>query len=67
MEKEVKQKVDLIAQCVFSKIQKTHEDHYGLYSGMFIEKANEILTGSVILIRPKKNINKISVSSSSAN
>ncbi|MDR0230817.1 MAG: lanthionine synthetase C family protein [Dysgonamonadaceae bacterium] len=35
MESIIKQKVDLIAECIFAKIQKTQEESFGLYSGEF--------------------------------
>ena len=35
MESIIKQKIDLIAECIFTKIQKTQEKSFGLYSGGF--------------------------------
>ena len=35
MESIIKQKVDSIAECIFSKIQKNEEDSFGVYSGEF--------------------------------
>ncbi|MDR1091722.1 MAG: lanthionine synthetase C family protein [Prevotella sp.] len=34
-ESVIKQKVDLIAECIFDKVQKTEWDSFGLYSGEF--------------------------------
>ena len=35
MESIIKQKIDLIAECIFEKIKNTESDSYGLYSGEF--------------------------------
>lgn len=35
MESIIKQKIDLIAECIFSKIQESEKESFGLYSGEF--------------------------------
>ena len=35
METLIKQKIDLIAECIFAKIQKTEKESFGLYSSKF--------------------------------
>ncbi|MCL2651257.1 MAG: lanthionine synthetase C family protein [Candidatus Azobacteroides sp.] len=35
MESIIKQKIDLIAECIFTKIQETQSESFGLYSGEF--------------------------------
>ena len=35
MESIIKQKIDLIAECIFAKLQKNEEKSFGLYSGEF--------------------------------
>ena len=35
MKSVIKQKVDLIAECIFEKVQKSEGESYGLYSGEF--------------------------------
>jgi len=35
MIQRIKQKVDLIAECIFDKVQKSEEESFGLYSGEF--------------------------------
>ncbi len=35
MESAIKQKIDLIVECIFTKIQKKQEEYFGLYTGEF--------------------------------
>ena len=35
MKSAIKEKIDLIAECIFDKVQKSEEESFGLYSGQF--------------------------------